>query len=534
MAITEISKIQIRRGYENQTGIPQLDTGEMGWAIDTEQLVIGNLSTDGAPETKNVRILTENDIPNIFNITSSSYVYYQLRNDPSVGNTVVRTIQDKLDDLANVADFGADNSGTVYTHVQLQHAIDEIFLNDDKATPHNRKILNLPSGIFLVNQTVYVPPYTTLVGAGYGKTVIKTSSTNAVLQFCDQTSTPGSYVVFVDGASNLTSNGRPTNIHLEGITFEYDSSVDPTALTAPSPLIYADGAANSAIVNCEFLGHYTATVATYVGIDIRGQGVITSEGLQLVGNKFSHLNAGIKSNYDTKDTIIERNQFTHLYHGIAYAKSLASSNTTGPTRSKIYSNTFYDISKEGIYVAANTSGSPTNHSSFKNTFDNVGNNSLGDLNQSTAVIYWGSAGNRSEDYFERFQTVNSTSTSVTFKPLVQGHVYYEDFGVQSTTIAVAASPLVFSKVPWAGTDQVLKLRYIIDKSSANISRRGEVTVSVGLGTSAAVTDSFTYQGPNDGGLTFHASLNTSTNVVALAYTSTNAVGTIQYQYSSFQ
>ena len=41
MAVVQISKIQVRRGEENQTGIPQLAGGEFGWAEDTENLYIG-------------------------------------------------------------------------------------------------------------------------------------------------------------------------------------------------------------------------------------------------------------------------------------------------------------------------------------------------------------------------------------------------------------------------------------------------------------------------------------------------------------
>ena len=62
MAILEIAKIQIRRGQENQTGIPQLDAGEFGWAEDTEHLWIGKSVAEGAPDNNNTRILTEGDL----------------------------------------------------------------------------------------------------------------------------------------------------------------------------------------------------------------------------------------------------------------------------------------------------------------------------------------------------------------------------------------------------------------------------------------------------------------------------------------
>lgn len=64
MAVWQISKIQVRRGKKGAgTGIPQLSSGELGWAIDSQELFIGNGSlTEGAPAVGNTRILTEHDL----------------------------------------------------------------------------------------------------------------------------------------------------------------------------------------------------------------------------------------------------------------------------------------------------------------------------------------------------------------------------------------------------------------------------------------------------------------------------------------
>ena len=71
MAVVEISKIQVRRGQENQTGVPILDSGEFGWASDTEALYIGLRRVDGGSRDANVRILTENDLRNFFSSSGS-------------------------------------------------------------------------------------------------------------------------------------------------------------------------------------------------------------------------------------------------------------------------------------------------------------------------------------------------------------------------------------------------------------------------------------------------------------------------------
>ena len=74
MAIVSISRIQIRRGRKNQgSGLPQLAGGELGWAVDTQELYIGNGAvSEGAPAVGNSKILTEHD--NLFEL-SDQYTY---------------------------------------------------------------------------------------------------------------------------------------------------------------------------------------------------------------------------------------------------------------------------------------------------------------------------------------------------------------------------------------------------------------------------------------------------------------------------
>lgn len=82
MAVVSISRIQQRRGRKfSGTGLPQLASGELGWAIDSQELFIGNGSvSEGAPKVGNTRLLTELDIPNLkgesSNLFSSlNYIY---------------------------------------------------------------------------------------------------------------------------------------------------------------------------------------------------------------------------------------------------------------------------------------------------------------------------------------------------------------------------------------------------------------------------------------------------------------------------
>ena len=74
MAVVQISRIQIRRGQKNQgSGLPQLASGELGWAIDTRELYIGNGSvSEGSPSVGNTKVLPQFD--NIFS-KEETYTY---------------------------------------------------------------------------------------------------------------------------------------------------------------------------------------------------------------------------------------------------------------------------------------------------------------------------------------------------------------------------------------------------------------------------------------------------------------------------
>lgn len=63
MSITQISRIQNRRGL--QENLPNLASGELGWAIDSRKLYIGNGTIEeGAPSTGVTEILTQNSVIN--------------------------------------------------------------------------------------------------------------------------------------------------------------------------------------------------------------------------------------------------------------------------------------------------------------------------------------------------------------------------------------------------------------------------------------------------------------------------------------
>jgi hypothetical protein len=233
MAVVQISRIQVRRGKINSgTGLPQLASGEMAWAIDSQELYIGNGAvSEGAPAVGNTKIITANDLAvtgNIYNIIQ--YVYKStdatIQTGANANTPVVQTIQTVLDKQADTTDFGAKgdwdtslNIGTDDTQA-LQRAINQLFLNssgkasaDSVAGISKRTILKMPPGQFKITSPIYIPSYTSLVGSGAEKTIIYYNPTSTIIG----TTTLNSTVIqTVQGTSsmvgaNISGSGIPTS-----------------------------------------------------------------------------------------------------------------------------------------------------------------------------------------------------------------------------------------------------------------------------------------------------------------------------------
>lgn len=552
MAIVEIAKIQVRRGDARSQGMPQLDTGELGWAISgtdpdstVPELFIGNKSEDGATVTTNTRILTVLDLPNIFTISiSTSSYYYEGHRSVTVytgaGDTnVSRTVKDKLNDFVTLYDFIPPNvrldPATDYSDI-FQRAVDQLYLNSDKLQSFGRTILKIPAGEYYFGSPLYLPSYATLQGEGKDKTkLIFISSATSCIQFVDLTSTPGGYVTLND----FESTSSPRGIVIKGMTIMYDI-VDGDR-DESLPLIYADGCEDSMIDDVKFKGAGSSTLTNenHSAIKIRGLGGITSRNLKITNSIFESLYYGIYSGDDIEDTVVDNCKFENLHLGIKH--EINSPSITGPVRSRITRNTFNTIYQEAVLVLGDESVY-TNHILSQNSYINVGNHSSydnpgdGDLGgQETPIITFETSGNVSDyDSFDRNLQVNSSPpTAPNFIIPVAGHASLIDHRV--TTFAItntsATGDVVKIAAPGLTTTSNIKLQYQI--TASGITRWGELRVVYSQGSIVDVTDDYNYTGGNDTGIVFSGIFDSPTNTITIQYAGNTVSGTFTYQLNQF-
>lgn len=205
MAVVQISKIQVRKGQKLQTGIPQLSGGEFAWAVDTQELFIGNGSVvEGSPAVGNTKIITEYD-----NILQLSRSYKFAQDEPSITASVPRSLQSKLDEYVSVFDYGAVSDGSTDNSLAVQAALDDLFLNED---PAFRKVLFFPTGIYLCISAIRIPTNTVMVGENAADTVLNFAGNSVSVK-----SLAGTPV------TNFSSSDRAQNINVFNLKFKFTS-----------------------------------------------------------------------------------------------------------------------------------------------------------------------------------------------------------------------------------------------------------------------------------------------------------------------
>jgi hypothetical protein len=206
MAVVQISKIQVRRGQKNSnSGIPQLSSAEFAWAIDSQELFIGNGSVlEGAPYVGNTKILTEHD--NILDLASS---YEFASSDPSIIGTVSRSLQSKLDEYVSVLDFGAFGDGSTDCTIAFETALTQLFRNSDDKF---KKILMVPNGTYLFTSDLKIPSNAIIQGETAEGAILNIGSNN--IRFITSAGTE---------LSGFNSTDRPQNVSISNVTIQRTS-----------------------------------------------------------------------------------------------------------------------------------------------------------------------------------------------------------------------------------------------------------------------------------------------------------------------
>jgi hypothetical protein len=209
VAVIQISKIQQRRGNKSVTGIPQLSSAEFAWAIDSQELYIGNGSiSEGAPYVGNTKILTEHD-----NLLEQASVYSF--GSPNI-TSISRTLQSKLDDTVSLLDFAVISPGTTTDwSAAFDLAISQLYLN---VSSTYQKVLIVPNGVYNLTRDLVLPTNCNIRGETQNGAVINIGSNNIRALFIIEV--PG-FNVYVNNANLIVnSSNRPSNITISNLTIQ--------------------------------------------------------------------------------------------------------------------------------------------------------------------------------------------------------------------------------------------------------------------------------------------------------------------------
>lgn len=546
MAVIEISRIQVRRGQENQTGIPTLAGGEFGWAADTEHLYIGLRRDDGGARDANVRILTENDLFQVVTTTDLAYTYRSDTN-PSItsptfnGIPFERPINEKNDDEVSIKDFGVEGvGGDEVASALIQVAVDNLFLDplktDSNYGKSSAKILKFPAGTYNIDTAIFIPRYTTIIGEGSNKTIINLISTSShAFQTIDSdpdNAYPGRVTFDQYGISSGIS--QPNDIHIEGLTIQYSTTTDVSQCLS---LVSLDCSENAIFRDVKFLGNHVPTdntTSTYVGIHLRGYAgrTASSDNVLIDHCEFSGLYHDVLSNHDILYPTIQNTRFSNSVRGVTFSDPKDNAANYGPRYGRITNNVFDGIEQEGIYVGL--SPNVQHHISSFNKFYNVGNGGGDESTPAYAVIKFVRSSNSSvDDWFDRqeYQNINITNPSLQYYPLVEGYHAIETPIITTVSLNDGDVNRAVLKFPTSSAGQQLIVKYnlfdgIYDPVTKlpifNVDRMGTMKLSLQNGN---IVDDYSY---NIGAaeLVWHCSYNGASRnyVISVDYISPNALG----------
>lgn len=497
MAVVQISRIQVRRGQKNQgTGLPQLASGELGWAVDTQELFIGNGAvSEGSPYVGNTKLLSEHD--NLFDF-ANTYTYKKdlnIQTGSAVNSPVLRTLQDRLDDRVSIRAFGVSGDGSDVTQ-SVQNAIDQLFLNPaNKGQSQARVVLHFEAGTYTLSDTLYLPPYCTIQGAGPDKTIF-VSGNFAAFKTVNDTSIPNTPAP--DSTSTTINQAR--NINLDGFTIQS---------TGGSGIIL-QSCKDSTFTNINIIGSYSlgdAVDGTINGIELTALSTTVNTGR----NKFKNVNVqgfvtAVKSNNDIIDNAWQDCEFRTLWQGFAFGIDTilgVDGQLTGPINNVIQTCKFDSIYQSAIKIVAGKE-----NQSIDNKFYRIGNEAGTDINVAHPIIDFTNSYNSSKgDWFERTDILANNRTpawalddtyvewpQIQYVPEVQGPVITSLDYTHSLSVGQLNEFTKLFKLPADGI-RALEVDYLYKSAIIQAYRSGKLTIIVDpVNDTYQLSDDFDFTG----------------------------------------
>lgn len=563
MAVVQISKIQIRRGQKNVSGLPQLASGELAWAIDTQELFIGNGAvSEGAPAVGNTKVLTELD--NILDL-ASFYTYEEddprIQTGPTVSDPINRSLRNKLDDIVNAKDFGVTADGVTDDADALQRAIIQLYVNEStKGRPDFRRIIQLPAGEIRLTKKIFIPPFTALVGNGYQHTIIKFETNSVGFEFVNETITADGYDVY-------DTELRPSTSYLNqcrNILFK-DFSISTQSTIRPTLRLYE--VRDSVFENIQILGSGTlnysvspptdtfGTSSDFCALDLHAsvssqldEDWITTSNVQFKNCSISGFHTAVRARYDVVGITFDLCEFSNCRQGIMLG--LGSNGTdegqqVGPSQCQIRGSRFSNIVRTAVDITRG-SGNVISSNRFYRCGDQGSNSGAARYN----VINVTDGNNTvKENWFERTRNLMPTQgeyTSTAYVPEIGGHYTHTNMvqqvfaiGEQTTATNIFKLPL-----PASGTTQVNYL-YVSTASPTSDTRQGKLTLTYNsLRNQLLISDEYDFVGDSarELNLEFFATISSGTpfgagspiNYITISYTNSTTldVGQLYVTYTS--
>ena len=585
MAILQISRITQRKGLAQDLPEP-LAGAELGWAIDTRQLFIGNGElTEGAPVVGNTEILTE--FSDLLAYTTL-YTYkgsaagYDVQTGATSGSPVSQSLQNRLDSYAVVTDFGATGDGVTDDTAAINRALYQLYCR--QTNTQVRRSLFFPAGTYLITDTINIPPFAQLYGDGPNSSIIKFSVENwsnaipydtGVLVYYVPSNAYYRSVAAVPAGTIITntsywdpvlsglpeyvvrtadslqqvgtdimSNGAqfaPQSIEVSNMCFQ-TLNADSDSVQSHNILLVED-AEQVAFTNVTFQGPFTTATDINTVIDaqvscVKFASTVTYPCNQIFFDncRFSGTTYGFDADAVIQGATISNSYFDAMYRGIIL--------DTSPTGVRMVHNTFDNIYNQGIRIV----GATFNVSAY-NIFYDVGNNYT--VTATAPVIFIDTDNNVSMgDMFERttaqsatYARVNLGTTGSIAFGMNTSKIGYVISGVANTTIAnqmnlgqyVRTTGVVSTLANAAATSTL----FTVDSSATGI-RAFRVDYTITRGTTyrtgtitivSGTTFNFTDDYSDNASTGFVLSAAEAASVVTVSYadgTPTGTAGSITY------